>query len=365
MTREAHEVQETRTARIGVIGAGWWTVQNHLPVLARRTDVELAGVCRLGASELEQVRSRFDIPFATEDFQELLRRLPLDGVVIGSPHALHYEHARAALESGAHVLVEKPLTTSAADARTLLQVARDRGKQILIPHGWNFRRTTREARRLVRAGAVGRIEHVTLQMASPLRDLFSGQPLAGTETATFRPPASTWADPERAGGYGWGQLCHALGLLFRVADQLVPTHVFALMGKSSTGVDLYDALSVRFASGATAAISGSGTVPKSRGFQVDLRLFGEEGMLLFDLEEGRERLEVRRHEQQGANDADTVIEMQAGEGAYECTEPVERFIDICLGRPVENDAPGEVGMHAVEVLDAAYRSAQSGRLEAV
>jgi predicted dehydrogenase len=297
-----------------------------------------------------------------------LQREPLDGVVIGSPHAFHYEHARAALESGAHVLVEKPLTTSAADARALLRVARDRGKQILIPHGWNFRRVTREARRLMQEGAIGRIEHVTLQMASPLRDLFNGQPLAGTETATFRPPPSTWADPERAGGYGWGQLCHALGLLFRVADQLVPEHVFALMGRSSTGVDLYDALSVRFANGATAAISGSGAVPKSRGFQVDLRLFGEEGMLLCDLEEGRERLEVHRHNGQsdaarGASDA--VFEMRPGEGVYECVEPVERFVDICLGRPVENDAPGEVGMHAVEVLDAAYRSVQSGRLETV
>src|SRR5688572_29891102 len=157
-----------RRARIGVIGAGWWAVSNHLPILAGRDDVELAGVCRLGERELEEVRSTFGIGFATEDFRELLARVPLDGVVVGSPHSLHYEHARAALESGAHVLVEKPLATSAADARALLEVARERGKQILIPHGWNFRRVTREARRLVREGAIGRVEHVTLLMASPL-----------------------------------------------------------------------------------------------------------------------------------------------------------------------------------------------------
>jgi predicted dehydrogenase len=141
-------------------------------------------------------------------------------------------------------------------------------------------------------------------------------------------------------------------------------------------VDLYDALSVRFANDATGAISGSGTVPKSRGFQVDLRLFGSEGMLLLDLEEGRERLAVYRRDGQSAPPAgaaavasdtvsDTVVELRAGEGAYECVEPVERFVDICLGRPVENDAPGEVGLRTAEVLDAAYRSAASGRLEAV
>jgi predicted dehydrogenase len=358
---------------------------NHLPILARRDDVELAGVCRLGLQELEQVRDRFGIPFATEDYQELLARGPLDGVVVGSPHVAHYEHARAALERGAHVLVEKPLTTSAAHARALVALARERGKQIVIPHGWNFRPATREARRLVRAGAIGRIEHVVVQMASALRDLFSGEPLAGTETAAFRPPASTWADPGRAGGYGWGQLCHALGLLFQIADgaadaagpdgpDLAPTHVFALMGASSTGADLYDALSVRFASGATGVISGAGTVPKSRGFQVDLRLFGSAGMLLYDLEEGRERLEVRRA-RGGGDDAqgrdaggdmgDIQFEMREGDGAYTCVEPVERFVDLCLDRPVENDAPAEVGMRAVEVLDAAYRSARSGRLEPV
>jgi predicted dehydrogenase len=359
----------TRKAQIGVIGAGWWAVDNHLPILAKRDDVALAGVCRLGRAELEQVQTHFGFPFATEDFKELLERVPLDGVVIGSPHAVHYEHARAALEAGLHVLVEKPMATSAADARALVTLAKENGKQILVPHGWNFRRVTREARRLVQAGAIGRIEHVVLQMASPLRDLFNGQPLAGTEGADFRPAASTWADPGRSGGYGWGQLCHALGLLFRVVDGLVPEQVFALMGTSSTGVDMYDALSVQFAGGATGAISGSGTVPKSRGFQVDLRLFGSDGMLLLDLEEGRERLEARgregRPDGSGAVSADSVLEMRSGEGAYECVEPVEAFVDICLNRPVENDAPGEVGMRTAEVLDAAYRSAQSGRLEAV
>jgi predicted dehydrogenase len=355
--------REARKARIGVIGAGWWAVQNHVPILQQREDVSLAGVCRLGAGELEEVRARFDFPFATEDYRELLDRVPLDGVVVASPHVSHFEHARAALDRGLHVMVEKPLATNAADARALVELAGARGAHILIPHGWNFRPATRAARRLVQEGAIGEIRHVVVQMASELRDLFSGQPLAGTETAVFRPPASTWADPSRAGGYGWGQLCHALGLLFRIAD-LAPQSVFALMGASSTGADLYDALSVRFANGATGAFSGSGTVSRGCGFQVDLRLFGDDGMLLYDLEVGRERLDVRR-EGRGDDPPAAAFPMRPGDGVYACVEPVERFVDLCLGRPVENDAPGEVGRRAVEVLDAAYRSALSGRLEAV
>jgi predicted dehydrogenase len=173
----------------------------------------------------------------------------------------------------------------------------------------------------------------------------------------FRPPPSTWADPRRAGGYGWGQLVHALGLLFRIVD-LKPSRVFATTGKSPTGVDYYDAAVVQFTNGATAAVSGAATVPKHRGFQIDLRIFGSEGMLVLDIE--RERLEVRRRDGR-----DMIVEMPSGSGAYECEKPLNTLVDICLGRQVENQSPGHVGMRAVEVLDALYRSAASGRLEPV
>ena len=147
----------------------------------------------------------------------------------------------------------------------------------------------------------------------------------------FRPPPSTWADPERAGGYGWGQLVHALGLLFRIAD-LKPSLVFAAAGMSPAGVDYYDAAVVQFANGATAALSGAATVPKHRGFQIDLQLFGSEGMLVLDIE--RERLEVRRRDGRDSR------RNAAGPGAYECEKPLNTLVDLCLGRQVENESPG-------------------------
>ncbi|MDQ0395859.1 Gfo/Idh/MocA family protein [Labrys monachus] len=344
-------------ARIGVIGAGWWAAANHIPVLKANPDCEVVAVNRLGAAELEALRQRFDIPHAFEDWREMLDTVPLDGVVVASPHVLHHDHAAAALGKGCHVLVEKPLATAAADARDLVARARAAGREIVVPYGWNFKSWTDKARELVGKGEIGAVEHVVLQMASALEDLFAGQPMKETEGHMFRPPASTWADPKRAGGYGWGQLVHALGLLFRIAD-LEPARVFAATGTSPAGVDYYDAAVVRFANGATASLSGSATVPKHRGFQIDLRIFGSEGMLLLDIE--RERLEVRRRDGR-----DTVVALQPGDGAYACEEPLTTLVDLCLGRPVENRSPGLVGMRAVEVLDAMYRSAASGRMEDV
>ena len=51
-------------------------------------------------------------------------------------------------------------------------------------------------------------------MSSALMDLFGGEPMVETEKHMYRPHSSTWADPNRAGGYGWGQLSHALAALF-------------------------------------------------------------------------------------------------------------------------------------------------------
>jgi predicted dehydrogenase len=342
-------------ARIGVIGAGWWAVANHIPVLKALPDCEIVAVNRLGAGELAEIQEAFGIARGFEDYREMLATVPMDGVVVSSPHTLHFEHASAALAKGCHVLVEKPMTTTAQDARELVARAASARREIIIPYGWNFKSWTDDARAM--AKGVGRIEHVVLQMANALEDLFAGQPMRETEGAMFRPLASTWADPQRAGGFGWGQLVHALGLLFRVAD-LDPEEVYCVTGKSPIAVDYYDAAVVRFAGGATAALSGAATLPKGRPVQIDLRIFGSKGMLLLDIE--RERLELRRRDGK-----DRVVPLEPGEGAYACDEPLRVLVDLCLGRKANNSAPGIVGQRAVEVLDAMYRSAASGRLERV
>src|ERR1700677_1562400 len=103
--------------RVGVVGAGWWAVANHLPVLKSRPDVELVAVCRIGRVELAKVQSAFDIPYGTEDFGAMLSEVPMGGLVVAPPHQLHGAHGIAALEKGLHALIEKPMTVSAADAR--------------------------------------------------------------------------------------------------------------------------------------------------------------------------------------------------------------------------------------------------------
>jgi predicted dehydrogenase len=343
--------------RIAVIGAGWWAAENHIPVLKSRPDVEVTGVCRLGSAELSRVQEKFGIPFGTEDYRELLAHDKPDGVIVSSPHNLHYEHAAAALEAGVHVLCEKPMVLHGFEARQLVSLTESRKLHFVIPYGWNYTDYAQEARDMVRKGEIGNIEHVLCYMGSAVRELFSGGGAWFVEKAFFKPQASTWSDPNRGGGFAHGQLTHALALLFWMAD-LNPAEVFALMGHSKTGSDLYNAISCRFTNGATAVMGGAATMPPRSTYQVDIRVFGSEGMLLLDIE--RPRLEFRRHD--GRTGSFTT---QQKPGAYSCVEPVHAFVDLIQGKPVENRSSGWLGAKVVGVLEAAFRSAKSGKMESV
>jgi predicted dehydrogenase len=233
-----------------------------------------------------------------------------------------------------------------------------------VPYGWHYKPFVQQAKRWLDAGRLGHIQYALCHMASPIRDLLQGKRF-GTESNSgqaggvlFQPDPRTWADPAVAGGgYGHAQLSHSTGMLMHLTG-LVPSSVFALMSAPDAAVDLYDALSVRFEGGAIGTVSGAGTAPATGvgAYQVDLRLFGSEGMLLLDCE--RARLEVRRHD--GTREA---MELAPDAGAYSCEGPPANFVDLILGKTAENHSPGEAAMRSVMLLDAAYRSAESGKAE--
>jgi predicted dehydrogenase len=356
----------TNKARLGFIGAGWWATANHMPLLAQREDVEMTAVCRLGKEELQQVKDKFGFRFATEQAEEMVRQPGLDAVIVTSPHTLHYEHARLALEHGLHVMCEKPMCIRADQARDLVRLSREKNRQLLVPYGWHYKPFVQQAKQWMDAGVVGRIQYVLCHMASPLRTLFQGmgfdvQGNSGQAGAVlFQPDPKTWADPRIAGGgYGQAQLSHSTGMMAWLTG-LMPEAVFALMAGCDSQVDVYDALSVRFEGGALGTISGAGTIPPSGSprYQVDIRIFGSEGLLMLDLE--RPRLEVRRHDGKVEQ-----LDLAADAGAYGCDGPPHNFVDLVLGKTNVNWAPGEAAMRSVLLLDAAYRSAATAKLEKV
>ena len=350
------------TVQIGFIGAGWWATANHMPVFADRDDVEMTAVCRLGADELHMVKDTFGFVHATESYEDLLEIDGLDGVVVATPHSLHFEHAMAALKRGLHVMCEKPLTTNSADARALVEEADKQGVQIVIPHGWHYAPYIQRAKQIMDGNPVGNIEFVMCHMASPVRNLLEGKRFLATGGGAgenmFEPGADTWADPVVAGGgYALAQMTHSAGMAYWLTG-LKPETVYAMNSAPTAKVELYNAFTVGFEGGAIGTFSGAGALPQDQTFQLDIRIFGDEGAFVLDID--RARLEVQRH------DGDhIVVDVDADAGEYYGGGPADNFTDIVAGRDVVNYAPGWAGMRAIEMIDAGYRSAKSGVIEKV
>ncbi len=315
-----------------MIGAGWFAAQNHIPILQARDDVILDGVSRLGADELARVRDHFGFAFASQDFREVLARKP-DAVVVASPHHLHHEHARAALEAGAHVLCEKPMTLDPAHAWDLVKTAERLGRHLLVANGYNYLPRLDEVRQAIQEGAVGRIEQVVCHFASATLPVFKGS--AGFrrwQTTFFRPAIETWQDPARGGGFAYGQMSHSIALLLWLTDLRARDVTARVRGEA--GIDLYDAATVRFESGAIGVFAGAPSVPEGGQARLRLSISGDAGIL--DLDVDLDRCEIERHD--GGRRS---ITPAPGRWLYNCEGPVHRLIELARGENQEKLLAGQ------------------------
>jgi predicted dehydrogenase len=202
-------------------------------------------------------------------------------------------------------------------------------------------------------GAIGTVEFALCHMASPWRSFLDPQMKVMKQwiPSLSAPDPRTWQRKETGGGYAHGQITHSAGLLFWLTG-LRAAHVSCRMSAPRRDVDEYNAAHVQFTNGATGVVSGAANLVDDDPFQLDLRIFGSEGVLLLDVE--RERMEVRRHD--GWKHTEVIA---PGAGAYSCEGPPHRFIELIqgLGR---NDSPGYIGAATVELIAAMFASAHAG-----
>jgi predicted dehydrogenase len=294
----------------------------------------------------------------------LAAQLELDGVLITTPHATHFEHATKAMKAGLHILCEKPMTTDVDEARSLSAAATDheaRGKCFLINNTANWRAQTIAAHDMLAGGGVGRVQHVSCAMHSPLIWLFDDPANGGWVQTTGR---------MQGNGFGWGQLSHLLAWIFKVTS-LTPIEVYALMQHSAaSGADMTDAAVIKCEGNASIALSGAATVPGDAhgaepvGKWVEIKVFGTEGVLAYsgdDQQLSSGRLSLRRRD--GANQTVEGFLFENYEPNGEGPESVDAFIRACLGDDYFVGADAQVGLQTVRALDAMYRSARSGRPE--
>lgn len=144
--------------RIGIIGTGMIATSGHIPAWKDLPeDVEIAGVADILADRAELIARREGIPHAYGDWEKMLAELDLDIVSVCTPNAYHKAQAVAALQAGAHVLCEKPVATSYADAVEMFAAAAAAGRTLMVGQSSRFRNRAAAAKEIVDAGRLGEI----------------------------------------------------------------------------------------------------------------------------------------------------------------------------------------------------------------
>jgi predicted dehydrogenase len=339
-------------ARIAVIGAGWWSTYTHIPALQANPHVEAVVLCDSNPEKLQAAARAYSIDRTYDSYEAMLKQEPLDGAIVATTHATHYEIARRCLEHGLHVMLEKPMTLYAREARELVQLSQEQRRELIIGYPYHFSPHTLRAREAVSSGSLGAVQYVVCTFSSRIIELLRGDDRSGAPSSAYpvHGPGAVYSQPAQSGGgEGHLQITHSAALMFFVTG-LRARRVFALMNNHGLPLDLVDAMTVEFEGGALGIVGGTGN---EYAHKLDLQVHCERGAVDMAMIAGTASIhgpDSGREELPPLPDA---------EESYPRFATANNLVDVVLGR-AENSSPAQVGWRTVELLDAAYRSAAKG-----
>jgi len=344
---------------IGIMGAGWWATTAHIPAVKSHPEADLLAVQSREPAKAKKIARDFGAKYACTRLEEILALKELDAVIVSSTPNVHFTQARAALERGLHVLIEKPMTFTVDEARELVEAAAQNKLHLLISCPWHFTAHGLEARRLIQSGALGEIKMISVLMTNPIDKLLRGintTPTHGLDNVYVEPRRGSYNDPAVAGGGQiFCQVSHAAAYLTFLTG-LRPAEVYARFDRDGSPNDIYNALTITLENGALVNLASTGATPLcERNYEV--RVFGSQAILLLELWRGQMTMvdfAGQRTEFQPLTEAEI----------YPERSPALNFIDAILGKK-PNGSPGELGLAAMEIIEAACESARTNHCEKV
>jgi predicted dehydrogenase len=144
--------------RIGIVGYGYWG-PNLMRNFAELDGVELAWCADLRPERCALAKKRHPLVNVTANAADVLEDPSIDAVVIATPLATHHHLARAALQRGKHVLVEKPMTQTATEAEDLCDLAAENGRVLMVDHTFIYTGAVRKIREIVDVGELGDLHY--------------------------------------------------------------------------------------------------------------------------------------------------------------------------------------------------------------
>lgn len=314
---------------VALIGAGGNMRNAHVPRIAADGAVEIAGVADPIESQARLLMDRAggDIPYFP-DWRMMLANIDADGVLISTPHREHYSQAKACLEAGRHVLVEKPLVIQPSHAKRLLALAAEHGLALVVAYQRHWMPHFVYARELVEGGALGAIRGVVAYVTQNWLGL------------------GGWRlDPDLAGGGMFMDTGSHLVASMLWVTGLKPKTVSASFDYAGRAVDINGGVVVRFTNDAIGTVTTTGNAARH---DERLAISGSEGSLVLHLHQWRVRSML-------LNDEPVVIPQR-----IKPSTP-----DAALFRWMRNGlagyGPQDFALQVSRLTEAAYRSADEAK----
>ncbi len=345
-------------ARVGIIGTGWWSTTAHIPSLKDNPDAQLVAMADARPEALERACSVYGRCNTYTDYRDMLAKEQLDGVIVAVNHSAHYEVTKGALEAGVHVLLEKPMVLKAAHAHDLMNLAQQRGVELMIGYPWLLKETARWGKEIMQSGELGAIQYVSCLFSSMVIEFLRGNDESYRKIFGYpvTGPGQAYSDPALSGGgQGHLQITHSAASMFYLSD-LQADKVTCFMENFGLAVDVADAIALRFKPveryAAVGVVGSTGNLGPGDGGHLEIQIYCENGRLTVD-------------HSQGAGYMRTMdgVEKRFGplppERRYPQNDTSKHLTDVILGKAT-NQLPAIYGVRTVEMLDAAYTSNARG-----
>lgn len=330
-----------RPLRVGIIGAGN-IARNHVEGY-RSAGAQIVAIADTQAQTLVRRAREWGVEHAFADHRDLLAIPGLDAVSVCTPNAVHHAVTLAAAAAGVHVLCEKPVSLSLAEADEMIDACRRAGVLLAVDHHLRANPSVERARAMISDGAIGRVTFVRLRQAHD----WGG---AAEVPVGFRTRALA------GGGTLLDNGCHLFDLARYLAGPVA--EVYARTATLGFDIEVEDTatVSLRFASGALGQVETSWT---ATGWDQAFVIDGTKGSLEYTERYGRPLLRYG-HREPGDDDwvAPRVTQWEHdGEGDHR--RSVAAFVAAVRGeRPVA--CTGEDGRAAMRLALASYESAAAG-----
>lgn len=281
---------------VGLIGCGVMG-DNYARVITDCEFTSLAAVCDLNQDRAEDLAARWAATSVFTDHREMLAAGGLDAAVVATPDFAHLEPACDCLAAGVPVLCEKPLATTIEDADAIVAAGRDSGQVVMVNFGNRHRPNARRVRELVRAGELGRIEHIYIRL---------NERLCKTKTIPWLERTSPV----------WFLLSHCVDLVRWLLDdefdRVYAQATYGLVAELAPGVpDICSALCTT-RGGVCVSLESSWIMPDAYFGNIDfvLQVIGESGAIQADL--FPHDLQLHGHDTAMAQDYSTDVVLPAG-----------------------------------------------------